>query len=512
MHPLNLGTPDQFRALRLFLSESGYTEQAVRGRLGLASIYEFKTLREGRSGASEIVDRLDALIRLLMDEEAVELATLEQHFGTKPLEVMRALGISKPLSNDPARVYADAVLYPQEGLFIASDRTFLVDPQPGLKLPDDVVYASITKNTGRFVSILPSDPCDSFLDLCAGTGIAALIAGSRYAKNAWSCDLSKRCAHFSEFNSRLNDVVNTRSLQGDLYAPVNGLTFDRIVAHPPYVPAPEQKIMFRDGGEDGEQILRGIIQGLPRFLRPGGRFYTLSLASDREQESLEQRVRLWLGEAESEFDVLSVVGLVEPRPDTLLKAIVEGKGKLGEPGPRSKMFDRLKVQALIYGTIVIERHAEQRAPITARCQKSLAAGSETIEWFRKWHLAAARPGFEQAILASRPRLSSEFRLLVVHAWRDGQLSPIDFRMKAEQPFRSDARAEPWIAVLVGGCDGATTGAELYERLRAAQVISPDMTDREFAGVLRVLMESGFVEMPEFPLPLVDQSKVITPDR
>ena len=45
-------------------------------------------------------------------------------------------------------------------------------------------------------------------------------------------------------------------VEGDMYAPVEGLTFDRIVTHPPYIPAKQTGLIFRDGGEDGEQIIR----------------------------------------------------------------------------------------------------------------------------------------------------------------------------------------------------------------------------------------------------------------
>jgi len=500
LYPLKLGTADQFRALRLFLSDAGYTEEAVCTRLELRSIYGFKTLCEGRKGSAHIHDRLDALIRLLMDEEALEQLVLEKHLGAAGLAAMKALEILKPVSDDPSRLYADAVLYPQEGLFVASDRTFLVDRRPGAKLPEDVVYASITKNTGRFISILPQDPCRNFLDLCAGTGIGALLAGARYAEHAWACDLSGRCTHFADFNARLNGIDNVTAVQGDLYAPVEGVTFDRIVAHPPYVPAEEQTLMFRDGGQDGEQILRGIVHGLPRFLAPGGRFYTLTLATDREGEPVEQRVRQWLGDAAQDFDVFLVLHESEPRPNTILQAVIDAKGKLGELGPRSRLYDQLKVEAILYGVIVIERHQMTRAPIDARCQKAPSAGSETVEWFRQWQIAAASLDFSERLARSRPLPSSNFLLSVTHGIRNGALVPLEFRIRTSQPLKADAKVEPWVAVLVGACDGSRTVHELFRYLQEQDVIAETMSLLEFSDVVRVLLESGFLEIKEFALP------------
>jgi methylase of polypeptide subunit release factors len=98
-------------------------------------------------------------------------------------------------------------------------------------------------------------------------------------------------------------------LQGDLYDPVRGLTFDRIVAHPPCVPAAEQELLYRDGGEDGDQVLRLIVAGLPRHLRAGGIFYAFTILAGGEGETIEARIRTWLGGVDSEFEVkLEITG------------------------------------------------------------------------------------------------------------------------------------------------------------------------------------------------------------
>ena len=388
LFPLKIGTAEQFQAFRRFLLESGYTEQAVCRRLKIPSIYDFKTLREGRAGCNEISDRLDGLIRLLMDEESVDSSALAPYLPPDAVRTMEELGLIRPLPGDPSRLEADAVLYPQEGLFVASDHAFRVTEGSDGALPEDVVYASITKNTGRFVSILPGNPCETFLELCAGTGIAALIAAARYAEKAWACDLSARCTHFAEFNRRLNGIENVCAMQSDLYSAVEGLQFDRIAAHPPYIPASEQTLMFRDGGKDGEQILRGMIQGLPRFLKPGGRFYALSLATDRENETLEQRIRTWLGEAQNDFDVFVILNGSDKRPDSILKAIAEAKGRLGDFGPRTKLYDQLKVQSVLYGIILLERHesagiAQRLAPRSHRARAAKRSSGFAIGSFRQ---------------------------------------------------------------------------------------------------------------------------------
>jgi len=58
------------------------------------------------------------------------------------------------------------------------------------------------------------------------------------------------------------------SIEGDLYAPVMGRRFDVVAAHP-LGAFDGDAMVFRDGGDSGEAIIRRIIEGIPH-LRNGG--------------------------------------------------------------------------------------------------------------------------------------------------------------------------------------------------------------------------------------------------
>ena len=199
-------------------------------------------------------------------------------------------------------------LVPVEGRLVASDRFAPLDPEMLLD-GSETVFDPISWNTEEFLKGLPRENCDSLLDLCCGSGVEAL-ACARTARRIWACDLASRSIHFTEFNCRLNGVDNVACLQGDLYEALKTRAFDRIVAHPPYVPQNDEDArLFRDGGDDGEQVLRGIVEGLPRHLLPGGVFYAFVMSTDRESGTLTDRMRQWLGSHESEFEIdLDVTG------------------------------------------------------------------------------------------------------------------------------------------------------------------------------------------------------------
>src|ERR1017187_11025104 len=112
---------------------------------------------------------------------------------------------------------------------LGSDRVASPDRDP-LPMTADAVYPAGIDNTVAFMATLPETPCEALIDIGTGTGIAALD-GARLARHAWGTDIAARSVQFADFNRRLNGIENACVLMGDLYAPVEGLTFDRIVTH-----------------------------------------------------------------------------------------------------------------------------------------------------------------------------------------------------------------------------------------------------------------------------------------
>jgi SAM-dependent methyltransferase len=498
MTPNYAAPSEYFEDLRTLLAEADYSETGICKRLGIPSIFDFKA---GAVAGMKAEDALGLLIRLFLAGEAIEWTRLEGALGPEASNQLEGLNLVRRRVNRQDLCYATAHLYPVEGLYIASDRTTPGDPELEEPLPADVVYAAITDNTARFLSILPDDPCEDCLDLCSGTGIAALVAASRYARHAWATDLGARSVDFSEFNRRLNGLENITAAQGDLYEAVGDRTFDCIVAHPPYVPAAEQHLLFRDGGEDGEQILRRTIQGLPAHLRPGGRFCCLTFATDREGEDLEQRIRKWLGDGEAEFDVSLVAIETQRKPETVLKAVIEAKGRLGELGENSKLFEKLGVTALFYGVVAIGRHREARRAGTGRTRKAKEAGRQAIQWFSRWVADSVQPEFEERLLDARPEIAAGLSLVVTHRLIDGELRPSEFRVRSDYPFLSDANVSPWLAAVIGCCNGAEPVKDIYARMMLEQAMVPEMSSSQFAAYLTLLVSYGFLELPEYPLPV-----------
>src|SRR5690606_10265243 len=236
-------------------------------------------------------------------------------------------------------------------------------------LPDDVVYPAIAESTRTFLSLLRVEPCDAFLELCAGTGIAALLAAP-HARTAVATDIAERSVAFARFNAALNGFDNVRAECGDLYGAVRGETFDRIAAHPPYMPALEEGLIYRDGGEDGEQVTRRILAGLHEHLAPGGRFDCTCILTDRTDGPVEARVRAMLGPHHEEFDVIVVVTHANSPEDAYAYLVREGRASFGEGLRHVAHFRALGTERIVGCSLVIIRHDTRRPAVTVRRARS----------------------------------------------------------------------------------------------------------------------------------------------
>lgn len=495
-----LGTEAQFHQVRSYLEQSGYTEPGVCTRSRIESIHLFKSLHDGRmADGAGMTDALDLLISLFMDSEQHPRATVERWIPAEVLATLQALQLIVQPEGD--QLYATVLLYPVEELYIISDLTRDHNPAATQPLAVDVVYPAITTSSGRFLSQVSRAPSERFLEMCAGTGIAALV-GARTAGHAWSLDITARSTHFARFNAALNGITNFTALQGDLFEPVRGMTFDRIVAHPPYVPSKEQTLIYRDGGEDGEQITRRILSQLPEFLAPGGRYQCTCVATDRTHARLEQRVREMIGPRHEEFDVLLSTALEYEPISYFTRTALDRRMDWSALEPTLRTQQALQVERMVYSHIEVQRRATPRAVFTRRRQLAPITGWRETDWLMSWETRVAEGDdtLAAALIRGRPTVAPGAVIQIEMHQDGGSWIPTECAVGVEWPYPLRVKCPPWAADLLAQSDGSITLAELCERFQAAGVLPPEGPEAAFLAFVRILVGSGILLFDSLPLP------------
>lgn len=499
MDILRCGSASCFAALRDFLTDSYYTEERVCERLGLASRQDYATLRPSPGSPRPIHDRLDLLARVFLIGEFVAEKDLEQWAPPAVVDAIHSLGL---LARSPERTgewFGVAALYPMCGLHLVSDRWTSPELAP-IEGLTTAVYPPFMINTTHFLETLPSDPCENLLDLCSGTGVAALLAATGYARQARATDITERSTRCAEFNRRLNGIENATVAAGDLYEAADGQIFDRITANPPYMPSLRPAAIFADGGELGDRITRRIVEGLPKYLSPGGRFYCITAGPDIDEEPFEIRVRRWLGEAGGEFDIFLVERKQFDPTSFANQQAAKTRGGAEEVAEWKALFEQRHVENLFYGSVVIERKQSGGVPATVRRRKGTRITSAEIEWLRRWETGAEASERVRMILDSRPIAVPDLALHVVHRLRGGEMAPEVFTLESTYPFTVECRIEAWTAFLLARCDGKSTARELLAFLKENDLIHAQEPEEEFADFLRVLISGGFLEVEGYRLP------------
>jgi SAM-dependent methyltransferase len=492
---LDLQNSPLFALLRNYLRTAGFNEKSICGLLGLTELHDLLSSRWKGVPPTKESDEVSVLTHLLVLGESYPREELESVLTSPVVEAMTSLGLAGLDSADGSCLSCPIALYPVGPLFIVSDRWLAVAGKD-FNYPDDIVYPAITPNTAEFLATLPVTPCDSFLELCSGTGAVALAAAA-YSEKSWAIDITERSTEMAEFNRLLNGLDNVTVLKGNLYEGVEDLKFERIVAHPPYMPVLRPAHIFYDGGADGEQITRRIVEALPRFLKPGGCFYCLAQGSDRKGAPLEERVRGWLGEGQADFDVAVVEKRAQNPKEAAYIYALKSKGGFETVDLMRDSLSSLGVESMAYGWIIIQRKNDTRKVFTVRRAAGPRTRREEIAWLLKWETFLAGPSALEDLQGMTPVARPSLELRTLYRLKEGDLAPDQFALHTEDPFAMDFKMDPWEAFLIPLCDGQATVRQLWERCKGHNFIHADTPPEEFAKLIGVLISGGFLEVGGF---------------
>ncbi|MEV0946411.1 methyltransferase [Rhodococcus sp. NPDC049939] len=139
----------------------------------------------------------------------------------------------------------------------------------------------------------PTAPVGTLLDVGTGCGIQALH-GASYADSITATDINVRAVDMAAVTAALNEE-EVELLVGSWFDPVEGRTFDQIVANPPFVVGrPRVGHTYRDSGLDLDGASQLMISRVVDHLAPGGTAAMLASWIHVAGEDWRSRVASWL--------------------------------------------------------------------------------------------------------------------------------------------------------------------------------------------------------------------------
>lgn len=154
------------------------------------------------------------------------------------------------------------------GIVLHVDESVLI-PRPETEELAEKVIAEVKARGGGRV-----------LDLCTGSGAIAVVVAKHTPARVTATDISPAACAVARNNAAARGVT-VKVKEGDMFAPVEGETFDVIVSNPPYIPdgdiaGLEEKVrkfeplLALKGGEDGLDYYRIIAREAAGHLSPDG--------------------------------------------------------------------------------------------------------------------------------------------------------------------------------------------------------------------------------------------------
>lgn len=500
--PLPEPDPALCRALAADLAAAGYRTDVLRDAWGGDADGAL-----GRGHALPIRRRLAddtrplaVIARLFGIGDAVPADAASRAFATVGVGGLERLGLAV---RDGGMLRPAALVRPQAFIdedavgewWIASD---LDEAALGGPLPEDHVLgvggASLT-----LAGLQLTTPAERVLDLGTGCGIQALRA-RRSAASVVATDVSERALRYTRLNTLLAGIDRIDVRRGDMFAPVVGERFDRIVSNPPFVITPRidgvPAYEYRDGGRVGDGLVAEFIAGVGAHLNPGGTAQLLGNWESRDGESGLDRVRGWVDAAGLdawviERELLDPVAYAElwirdagtlpgtPAFDELLGAWLDD---FDARGVREVGFGYILLRRPV-GAVSLARYERMPQPVPehalgAQLGRSLAAHD------RLGVLDDA--GLTAAVLLTAGDVTEARHHL------PGAEAPSVIELRQGGGFGRVVEVDPALAALVGACDGDLAVGPLIAAIAQLLEVDPAALRADLLPRVRELVFTGFL--------------------
>lgn len=386
------------------------------------------------------------------------------------------------------RPYADDT----RNWWLLSDLTPGLDGRPAELGTDHVLGVSSASTS--LAQLTVREPVGRALDLGTGCGVQALHLAA-HAGEVVATDVNQRALWLAGLNAALNrTAVDLR--EGSLFEPVHDELFDLVVTNPPFVVSPGtgERLVYRDSGLPGDEMVRRVVVEGARHLRPGGRCQVLANWVHRVGQPWQERVEGWL--AGSGCDAWVVQREVAD-PAEYVELWLKDAGLHGAPDYPQRYdawlswFEEQQVEGVGFGWLNLRRTGAEPVLRLEEWPYDVEQplGPEVTAWGRRTDLL--RSTGDRDLGGSRLVLRDDVRQETVG--EPGAEDPERIVLRQQRGLRRARQVDTVEAAVVGACDGELALGQILDALATLLDRAPEALHREYLRPVRELIADGFLE-------------------
>jgi methylase of polypeptide subunit release factors len=378
--------------------------------------------------------------------------------------------------------HGSVVIIPVEDLLFMSDAFRMLGTEQASRF---VLPAST--HSANFLRLLTMrTPVDATLDLGCGCGIQALFA-ARHSGSVVATDVSQSALWYTEVNAMLNGLDNIECIEGSLFAPVEGRTFDLIVSNPPFIISPSETFVYRDSAMDLDEFCSVLASEAPRYLNEGGHLQMLCEWAEVSGQSWLERIGGWVRGCDAwvlHAPPLPPAAYVRQRSNDI-------SGDSISSGPADEWmayFDKNNVVAVHPGMLTLRRRDGQNwlhvqnlpGDVTQPAGEAVVDGIGAVDFLESCD--------EESLLDATLTLAE--KLIAERMEENGKTSGI--YLKIDNALKIDAEIDGAVAAFLNLFNGQKTVRQCIAEFGDATEADRDALTSDLLSILRVFVSRGFL--------------------
>jgi hypothetical protein len=255
---------------------------------------------------------------------------------------------------------------------------------------------------------------------------------------------------------------------------------------------------------DGESVTRHILEGVAAHLRPGGRCVIRAALSERRDAPIVQRVREWLGDASTDFDLVNIEH-GEYGPMEAYRNATRGGTDFIDCERWLRHFEALGIERFAVCALELRREARAGSVLSERRVGGVTPRRELLDWHFRWayFVRDAGPTPEARLAGQHPSVPPGVRLAVhLTSHTDGSWHTVGGTVETLWPSRALVKAPAVVPTLLELCDGTRDVPAILAALRAGGLVGDDVSLGALAQFVEVLAAAGALSLPACPVPTV----------